>query len=405
LNTHSYLEQMLAEAVQARQQTHLLRHRVPNRHLDATHVEVAGRRLVNFATNDYLGLARHPKLIEAAQSAAQSHGVGSGASALVSGYTDLHARAEEELARWKGTQAAVILPSGYQANLAAIVAIAKAADSAGRSVRVLMDKLVHASLIDAVAVSGCRFRIIPHNGISKLARLLEKNGDAASSSNDKHPLDVIVTESIYSMDGDAAPVRELAELAAASSAAWILDEAHGTGVYGASGRGYATEMGVAPDATIVTLSKAMGCAGGAVCGSRAMCDAIVNFGRAYVYSTALPPPTVATVLAALAVMRDEPNRQARVREMSVRLRTQLAALNLGAKITVGDSPIIAVIVGNAQRATSVAERMRDAGYWIPAIRPPTVPLEQSRLRISLSCEHSDAEIDGLVAALERAIKA
>lgn len=366
--------------------------------------------MVNFATNDYLGLAWHPRVREAAQSAARSHGAGSGASALVSGYTDLHARAEEELARWKGTAAAVILPSGYQANLAAIVAIAKAAEATGRGIRLLMDKLVHASLIDAAGLSGCPFRIFPHNGMAKLSRLLEprsigeKNGDAASFSDDQRPLDIIVTESIYSMDGDAAPVKRLAELSAASSSAWVLDEAHGTGVYGDAGRGYAAEQGVSADVTVVTLSKAMGCAGGAVCGSRALCDAIVNFGRAYIYSTALPPPTVGSVLAALEVMRDEPERQMRVRELGVRVREQLVGLKMDARITSGDSPIIAVILGDAQRTTGVAERMADAGYWIPAIRPPTVPLEQSRLRISLSREHTDSEIDGMIETLGRAIE-
>jgi 8-amino-7-oxononanoate synthase len=407
LNTDSRLEQILAAALQARQHEHLLRRRVTCRHLDATHVEIAGRRMVNFATNDYLGLAWHPRVREAAGAAARSHGAGSGASALVSGYTDLHAQAEEEIARWKGTQAAVILPSGYQANLAAIVAIAKAAESTGRPIRLLMDKLVHASLIDAVALSGCRFRVFPHNGIEKLSRLLvvgDKNGDASRFPAEPPPLDVIVTESIYSMDGDAAPVKRLAELSAASSAAWLLDEAHGTGVYGQHGSGYAAEQGVSADVTIVTLSKAMGCSGGAVCGSRALCDAIVNFGRAYVYSTALPPPTVASVLAALAVMRDEPSRQARVRELGVRVRAQLASLPLDTKITGGDSPIIAVVVGDAQQAIGISQRMADAGYWIPAIRPPTIPPNQSRLRITLSSEHSDTEIDGMIAAMAGAIE-
>ena len=397
---------MLALALQTRQHEHLLRRRLTCRYLDATHVEIAGRRMVNFATNDYLGLAWHPRVREAASAAAHSHGAGSGASPLVSGYTDLHAHAEEEIARWKGTQAAVVLPSGYQANLAAIVAIAKAAESTGRPIRLLMDKLVHASLIDAAALSGCPFRIFPHNGIEKLSRLLaagDRKGDAGSLPDDRLTLNVIVTESIYSMDGDAAPVKQLAELSAASSAAWLLDEAHGTGVYGQHGSGYAAEQGVSGDVTIVTLSKAMGCAGGAVCGSRALCDAIVNFGRAYVYSTALPPPTVASVLAALAVMRGEPQRQARVRELGLRVRSQLAALPMDARITGGDSPIIAVIVGDAQRATAVAQRMADAGFWIPAIRPPTVPLKQSRLRISLSCGHTDAEIDGMIKTLDKAI--
>jgi 7-keto-8-aminopelargonate synthetase-like enzyme len=267
-----------------------------------------------------------------------------------------------------------------------------------------MDKLVHASLIDAVALSGSPFRVFPHNGLPKLAHLLKK-GVRSHFPAGEPALDVIVTESIYSMDGDAAPVKELSAMAGEASAAWILDEAHGTGVYGEGGRGFASENGVAPDITIVTLSKAMGCGGGAVCGSRAFCDAIVNFGRAYIYSTALPPATVAAALASLAVMRDEPHRQQRVRDLGVRVRAQLAAASIDARITGGDSPIIACILGDARRALAVSERMTDAGFWIPAIRPPTVPLEQSRLRITLSCEHTDAEIDAMIAALRRAIEA
>ena len=440
------------------EQSHLYRHRQVVRPLDATHVEVAGRRLVNFASNDYLGLTHHPRVIRAATEAAAEAGVGSGAAPLISGHTRYHAAAERRIAGWKGTESAVLLGSGYLANLAAVQTIAAVAERSGRPVRFLLDKLVHASLIDAVRGSGAPFRVFPHNGLSKLDRLLS---DAPAGE-----VQVVVTESVFSMDGDTADLSGLADLKRRRPFILLLDEAHGSGVFGPSGAGLAAELGLQDtvDVSVVTLSKAVGCGGGAVCGGEDFCNALVNFGRAYVYSTSLPVPVAAAIDAAVAVLADEPWRQQRLRELVRRVRTELgnplepgsgsglsagatasavatecadrpsagqdgfvsevehvtaeavapavggrsplqhAGLgSFGASVPAGDSPIIPVILGTETAALGAAEALREQGLWVLAVRPPTVPRGSSRLRVTLSSEHTDDEVRELVRAV-RAIR-
>jgi 8-amino-7-oxononanoate synthase len=249
-----------------------------------------------------------------------------------------------------------------------------------------VDKLAHASLIDAVRSAGPNFRIFPHNHLPKLRRLLE---DA-----DPNVPQVVVTESIFSMDGDAADLAGIAALKKEFPFLLLLDEAHGSGVYGRNGAGYATEVGLANavDLTVVTLSKAMGCVGGAICGSRSVCDAVVNFGRPYVFSTALPPAVAGGVVAAIAVMQEEPQRQTRVRELAARVRS-------GVLGEAGDSPIVPIVLGEESVALKWAEQLKELGIFTVAVRPPTVPRGSSRLRVTLSCEHSDDQVDRLIAAL------
>lgn len=360
------------------------------RHLDSTHVEIDGKTYVNFASNDYLGLSHHPRLIEGAAEAAR-RGTGSGSAPLVCGYTEDHAAAEKAIADWKQVEGSVLLPSGYQANHAAIGAVAGVSVAAGRKVRFLLDKLVHASLLDAVRATEMPFRVFPHNGVDKLGRLL---ADA-----DQDELQVVVTESIFSMDGDAADLESIAKLKREHSFVLVLDEAHASGVYGPDGRGYAASVGLSQvvDLSIVTLSKALGGIGGAVCGSRNWCEGIVNFGRAYLFSTAVPPSACATAVAAIDVCRGEPHRRQKVLALAARMRSELHAA--GAKVPGGNSPIIPIILGEESAALSAAERLRDAGLFVPAIRPPTVPRSSSRLRVTLNCEHTDAEIERLIRSL------
>ena len=372
---------------------HLFRQRRVVRPLDATHVEVDGRRFVNFASNNYLGLSHHPRVIEAAMDATRREGVGAGASPLVTGHSAAHASAERAIASWKGAEAAVLLPSGYQANLAAVQALAalgggRGAAGAGMRVRFLLDKLVHASLVDAVHESGMHFRVFPHNHLKKLGRLLDESDPAEAQ--------VVVTESIFSMDGDAADLAGLAELKRRRPFVLLLDEAHAGGVYGPGGAGLAVEMGLAglADLTVVTLSKALGCAGGAVCGSALLCDAVINFGRAYVYSTAAAPALAAAAQAAVGVLKDEPHHQQRLRELAQRVRRRLREAGLA--LPPGDSPIVPVILGKEEAALAAASRLRDAGLWVVPIRPPTVPRGSSRLRIALSSGHADDEVEKLV---------
>lgn len=376
------LDRLIDLALLERARANLLRARRVVRVLDSTHVEIDGRQYVNFSSNNYLGLTHHPDVIGAAARASREHGAGSGAAALISGYTDVHASAERAFAAWKGTESSVLLPSGYQANHAAVQTVAAVAESSGRPVRFVLDKLVHASIIDAVRATGQPMRVFPHNGLAKLERLL-----AEASSNE---LQVVITESIFSMDGDAADLRGLAELKRRRAFTLVVDEAHGSGVYGANGSGYASECGVARDVDVfvVTLSKALGSAGGTVCASKRVCDALVNFGRAYIYSTNVPPSIAAAGEAALHVIAREPHRQQRVRALARRVREALGAP--------GDSPIIPIIVGSEESALRAADVLRDHGILATPVRPPTVARGASRLRVTLSCDHTDGEVDYLL---------
>ncbi len=358
------------------------------------HVEIDGRRFVNFSSNNYLGLTHHPKVLAAFTSASAEYGVGSGAAALVSGYAPVHASAERAIARWKGTESAVLLSSGYAANLAAVQTLVAVARKKG--LRLLIDKLVHASLIDAVR-SVCTsdkkisFRVFPHNHLGKLERLLEET--------EPETLCAVVTESIFSMDGDAADLAGIAQLKQKHPFLLLLDEAHGGGVYGPGGAGFAAELGLGSivDVSIVTLSKAIGVVGGAVCASQKFCEALVNFGRSYIYSTNLPPAIAAAAEMGLTVMREEPQRQQRVRALAIEVRNHLT--KIGLQTVSGDSPIIPVMLGGEAEAMAAAKKLLDGGFLVVAIRPPTVPRGTSRLRITLSSEHSQEEVGGLLAVL------
>ena len=385
------LDPLLSTQLNGLSLLNLRRQRRPVVAIDATHVEIDGQRLVNFAGNNYLGLTHHPAILRAVVDATTTHGFGSGAAPLVSGYTDLHAAAETTLADWKGTEDAVLFSSGFQANLAAVGAMAAVVHSAGKAVRFLLDKWVHASLIDAVRATGQPYRVFPHNGISKLRRLLQ---EAAPEE-----LQVVVTESIFSMDGDAANLSALADLKREHPFILLLDEAHAAGVYGPDGAGYAAELGLRTvvDISIVTLSKALGGIGGAICGSKHWCEAVINFGRAYLFSTSLPPAVAAAAVAAIGVLRNEPWRQARVRALAIRVRGELSAA--GWRIPVGDSPIIPIPLGSEEAALIASASLQKQGLLVVAIRPPTVPRGGSRLRVTLSCEHTDGEINRLIQGL------
>src|SRR6267142_1676928 len=307
-----WLNDLFEQELARRSAKHQLRKKIPVIPIAAVHVDIDGKKYVNFASNDYLGLTHHPSIIRAAQEALSKYGAGSGASALVSGYTEAHRSAEKSIARWKGVEAAVLLPSGYQAAHAIIQTL-----NLDGIVRFLLDKLCHASLVDAVRGTGSEFRIFPHNHLEKLERLL---ADAPPEQ-----IQVVISESIFSMDGDAADLEGIARLKQKHPFVLVLDEAHGSGVYGRDGSGYAAEKGFTDlvDVSLVTLSKSAGVVGGAVCGSKLFCDGLVNWGRAYIYSTAIPPAAASAIEAAISVMRAEPRRQQRVRELALRVRNEL----------------------------------------------------------------------------------
>jgi 8-amino-7-oxononanoate synthase len=341
---------------------------------------------VNFGSNDYLALAADPRLAAAAAEACLAAGTGAGASPLVTGRAAAHERLETELAAFEGTQRAVVFSSGYAANVGTIAALA------GRGDAIYSDRKNHASLIDGCRLSRARVYTYPHGDWRALEGLL-----AASEAYARR---LIVSESVFSMDGDVAPLVELAGLAERFGCMLLVDEAHATGVFGPLGRGVCEQLGIEPrvDARIGTLSKALGCAGGFVAGSERLARWLVNRARPYVFSTALPPAICAAAVAALSIVRDEPRRRtalvARAAALADRLRAE------GWKVGPTASQIIPLIVGDAISATRLARQLASRGMLVPAIRPPSVPEGESLVRVSLTAAHTEAMIDQLCAALE-----
>jgi 8-amino-7-oxononanoate synthase len=349
-------------------------------------LRVGPRELLNFGSNDYLGLAAEPRLAAAAAEAALAEGTGSGASPLVTGHAAAHQRLEQALADFESAERAVLFPSGYAANLGTIAALVARGDA------IYADRKNHASLIDGCRLSRADVHIYEHLDVQDLARQL---ADSAASSRRR----LIVTESVFSMDGDLAPLVELADLAERFDCMLLVDEAHATGVFGAHGRGLAEQLGVEDrvDVRIGTLSKALGAAGGFVCGSRRLSEWLVNRARTYVFSTALQPATCAAACAALAIVRDEPQRRRGLLERAAALGERLRAQ--GWQTGASASQIIPLVVGSPRAAVELSRALREAGLLVPAIRPPSVPEGESLVRISLTSGHSDVMIERLYAAL------
>jgi 8-amino-7-oxononanoate synthase len=337
-----------------------------------------GSPVVSFASNDYLGLTAHPAVVAAGVAALERWGAGAGASRLVTGSRPVHTELESALADWKGTEAAVCFPTGFAANLSALTVLG------GPGVRVLSDELNHASIIDGCRLSRSAVSIYRHNDLTHLADLL---GAGATTPT------IVVTDSVFSMDGDAVAVQETAELCRRHGALLLLDEAHAV-----LGPHLPPSLTTDPDLTLVrmgTLSKTLGALGGFLAGPRDVIDLMVNLARPYIFTTALTPADAAAALAALTVLR-APEGEAlvqRLADLVVRVRTGPA----GPVDPV--SPIIPVIVGSEQRAVEASETLLAAGLWVPAIRPPTVPVGTSRLRVTLSATHTDAQVTRLIAAL------
>ena len=346
--------------------------------------------LLNFAANDYLGLSRHPALIEAARRATAERGAGAGASRLVTGTDSAVLALEEQLAAWKEKEAALVFSSGYAAALGTVPALA------GKGDIVILDKLAHASLIDAARLSGATVRVFPHNRPEKLGALLQKIAAVRGAGRI-----LIVTESIFSMDGDAAPLRELVELKERHGAWLLVDEAHATALYGMTGAGLVAEAGLSSRVEIVmgTLSKALGSVGGYIAGSRPLIDWLVNRARSFIYSTALPPGVIAASRAAVDLARgaEGASLRARLRENIARFHAGLPAA--WAKQTRSADAIQPLICGETAESLSLAAALRERGFLIPAIRYPTVPRHAARLRVTLSAAHAPKEIDALNEAL------
>jgi 8-amino-7-oxononanoate synthase len=350
-------------------------------------VRVAGRELICFCSNDYLGLANDAVVKRAVVDAVEKWGWGAGASRLITGTMTPHQELEQRLAAFKGTEAALVCSTGYQANLAAVRALAGEGDV------VLLDKLNHASIIDAARGSGAVVRVFPHRDYAKLERLLERTADARRR--------VIVTDSLFSMDGDLADLPRLVELKRRYDALLVIDEAHATGVLGPGGRGLAELQGVEHeiDLTVGTLSKAFGGIGGFLAGAREIVDWVINTAGAFIYTTALPPAACAAAMAGLDVIEREPQRRARVLALADRLRGDLS--DQGWDVGNSQSQIIPLIVGSAESAVELAARLEGDGVLAPAIRPPTVPAGRARIRISLRADHRDEDVAPLLAGLAK----
>ena len=348
-------------------------------------LRTADGTLVDFSSNDYLGLARHAALAEAMAASARERGAGSGASHLITGHGAEHAALEAELADFTQRERALLFCSGYMANLAVMGAFA------ARGERVLLDRLSHASLIDGARLSGARLQRYPHADAAACERLAARR-DA--------PAALIATDGVFSMDGDLAPVRELARIAARHEAWLAVDDAHGLGVLGEGGRGTLELAGLGAAEVpllIGTLGKAFGSCGAFVAGSADVIEFLMQKARTYIYTTALPQPVAAATRAALRLVRAEGWRRAQLAANVTHFRSlaRAAGLNLLPSAT----PIQPLLLGSAAAALSAQAQLTRAGYRVVAIRPPTVPAAGARLRIALSATHTQAEIAGLVAAL------
>ncbi len=355
-------------------------------------IEIVGRHLVNFSSNDYLGLAADPLLRKAAIGAIEKFGVGAGASRLVSGTQSPHVALEAALAKWKGAPAALTFSSGYAAAVGTLPALASKRDV------VILDKLSHASLIDGARLSGATVRVFPHNHLGKLESHLEWAQRELPEARR-----IVVTESVFSMDGDQAPLGELIELKKRFGAILLLDEAHAIGVLGPNGRGLAAELGLERqvDVQLGTLSKALGVSGGYVCGSRSLIDWLINRARSFVFSTAPPPALAAAATAAIEFLASAEGeaRRTTLWKRIVRLNEELpAAPEASGK---SGSAIVPWIVGDEQRALDLARSLQQEGLLVPAIRYPTVAKGAARLRITVSASHTEAQIAQLGETIRR----
>ncbi|HEV2268215.1 MAG TPA: 8-amino-7-oxononanoate synthase [Steroidobacteraceae bacterium] len=354
-----------------------------------TQVIVDGCRLIDFSSNDYLGLAAHPALADAMAACATRSGAGSGASHLISGHGREHAALEEELAAFTGRQRALLFSTGYMANLGVVTALA------GRGESVLLDRLSHASLIDAGLLSGGRFRRYPHCDAAAARRLLAESTPQTA---------VLATDGVFSMDGDVAPLAALSEAARAHAAWLVVDDAHGIGVLGANGRGALEMAGLGCEevpALVGTLGKAFGSFGAFVAGSEDLIELLIQRARSYIYTTALPQPVAAATRAALRIAREEAWRRERVLSLTERFRA--AARQADVPLADSVTPIQPIPLGSAQAALAAQQALREAGFWVVAIRSPTVPAGAERLRITLTAGHEESQVDALVGALAEAL--
>lgn len=358
------------------------------REVSAAHgayVVIDGRRLLGFASNDYLGLAQHPRLIEALHQAARQWGVGATAAHLLGGHRSAHEELEQRLARWTGRERALLFSSGYQANLGVLGALLGDGDLC------LQDKLNHASLIDAARLCGASLKRYVHADVDSARRQFDSQPQAAA---------LLATDGVFSMDGDVAPLAELAALCRQQGALLYVDDAHGLGVLGDEGAGSVSAAGLGQDQVALlmgTLGKALGVCGAFVAGPAAAIECLVQFARSHVYTTALPPALAAATAAAVDIARFESWRRERLKTLIAHLRA--GARTRGLTLLPSPTPIQPLLIGDSARAAQIAQALEARGYYVPAIRPPTVAAGKARLRITLSALHDEAMVEQLLDAI------
>ncbi|HQO57792.1 MAG TPA: 8-amino-7-oxononanoate synthase [Candidatus Omnitrophota bacterium] len=350
-------------------------------------VRIGGRDCINFCSNDYLGLAADVRLWDAAAASFERSGFGAGASRLVCGTMPEHRRLEERLAAFKGAEGCVLFNCGYMANVGIISSLF------GRDDLILSDRLNHASIMDGIVLSRAEFRRYPHCDTAALEHLLREAGG-------QYRTIVIITESVFSMDGDLAPLDRIARLAKEHGAVVMVDEAHAAGVFGAGGRGAVDHFGCGGDIALQmgTLSKAFGSAGAYVCGPALTMDYIINRARSFIYTTALPPSVAAASLKALEIIESEPGRREALWRNARQVRDELR--DAGFNTLRSQSPIIPVVIGDEKRAAAFSEKLFEQGLWVAAIRPPTVPANTARLRVTVTAGHTPEDVTCLLTRMK-----
>jgi 8-amino-7-oxononanoate synthase len=355
--------------------------------LGGTRGSINGKECVLFCTNNYLGLSDHPRVLALAEQALKRYGAGAQASRLVSGNFPIHDLLEEKTALFKDTEACLAFPSGYMANLAAITTLIGEEDA------VICDRLNHASLIDACRMSKAKLMVYEHLNMEDLKGVLRRSS--------QYRRRLVVTDALFSMDGDLAPLVEIMELATEYDTMVLIDDAHGTGVLGVGGRGATHHFPLkhSPAVVVGTYSKALGSVGGFVCGSRLFIDYLLNKARTFVYTTGLPPSACGAALGALEVLEEEPERVHQLMKNSKKVREGL--MGLGFQIPDGAGPILPVMVGENEKALEMSQRLLEEGILVVAIRPPTVPKGTARLRLSVSSVHTGEDIQKLLGAFKK----
>lgn len=355
-------------------------------HADGPWLDVGNGRLLSFCSNDYLGLAQHPQLVAALTRAARQGGVGSTSAHLICGHRTEHAELEEALAVWTGRERALLFSTGYMANLGVLQAVLARGDIC------VQDKLNHACLLDGAKLSGAELKRYPHAEVAAAARQLATSPDAAA---------LLATDGVFSMDGDVAPLRELATLCARERATLLVDDAHGLGVLGEHGAGSVSAADLSQHEVpllMATLGKALGCMGAFVAGPAALIDGLIQFARPYIYTTAMPPALAAAALESVQLAQTEDWRREKLAALIARFRH--GATELGLPLAASFSAIQPLLLGSADAALAAAQALERLGLLVSAIRPPSVPLGHARLRITLSAAHEEAHVDRLLDALE-----